>query len=612
MVILAAKTPISPGKHCHAFQISSLQSSSDSLSWLIASVVPDVSGIDKVFDYIVPESFAQRAWIGARVRIDLNGRRVGGWIVELSSVATQEEISTRYGRLLPLVALSGHGVEPEIVPLARWVAQYFWGTWRAVLSSASAPLVRERVVHAQRGTPNESRDESVTQAVQYVVDKGSGLIIVPPLSSALSVVADMAQRGPVVVVCPTLKMASLGAASLRRRGFTTAVIPEQWEMARAGVDIVIGARSTVFAPCPAMSGIVVIDEHDELLHDERSPTWNAVEVASQRARWASVPCVVTSPIPSAASMHRWRDATSVVDAVKKWPQIEVVDLETVPVVGSLLSTQMLTAVTSTSGSVACVLNTKGKARLIVCKACRHVQDCATCGSLLTQDSEQHLSCSRCHRDHGLVCVSCGRTSFVVPRGGISHLASQLRASTAREVIEVSTDSSDTWTKGSIFVGTEAVLHRVSGVDVVVFADIDRDVGAPRMTAAREVLSLIARAARLVGERGKLIIHTRRPEHPLMNALSQHDVAQSLLNWAQQDMSQRQMFGLPPFGTLVHVSVKAPREVSDIPDMQGIDIARFDGHAVLKASTRDQLDVAIAQVRDLLGVHVRIHADPVRY
>jgi primosomal protein N' (replication factor Y) len=582
------------------------------LSLLIASVVPDVSGIDKVFDYIVPDSFAERVWVGARVRIDLNGRRIGGWIVDLVRQQDDDDISVRYGRILPLVSVSGHGVEPDVVPLTKWVAENFWGSWRAVLSSASAPHVRMRPVHPHRGTHVVADDEAISQAIEHMAQAGAGLIVVPPLASALGVVAQVARRGPVLVVCPTLKMAALGAASLRRKGLTTAVIAEQWDSARAGVDVVIGARSAVFAPCASLAGVVVIDEHDELLHDERAPTWNALDVAVERARQQGVPCIATSPIPSSESLHRWMDSTVVIGTAKQWPQIEVVDLDTVPVAGSLLSSQMLSAVTQSGGSVACVLNTKGKARLIVCRSCRHVQDCARCGSLLTHDADQHLTCIRCRHDYGLVCVSCGRTSFVVPRGGISHLASQLRASTARDVIEVSADDHDSWTQGNVFVGTEAVLHRVTGVEIVVCADIDRDLGAPRMTATREVLALVARAARVVGERGKVIIQTRRPQHPLLVALTQKDVVEALLNWSEHDMEQRKAFGFPPFGVLAHVTVKSPRSVSEIPEIPGLDIARFDETALLKAPTREQLAQAIAQIRELLGVSVRVHADPVRY
>lgn len=582
------------------------------MSLLIASVVPDVSGIDKVFDYIVPEALATKVWRGAKVRVDLNGRRVGGWIVELTTAENEEEISTRYSRLLSVAAVSGHGVEPEIVGLTSWVASYFWGSWRAVLSSASAPHVRNRQVHQLFGSYQDVQDGPLGQATQMVLKQQAGLLVVPPLASALTAVAQIAQKGPTLVVCPTLKMATLGAAWLRRKGLTTAVVPEQWDNARAGVDVVIGARSAVFAPCAQLSAVVVIDEHDELLHDERAPTWNATEIAVERARQLNIPCVLTSPTPSAESLHRFSNATVVVQTEKKWPKIEIVDLDTVAIAGSLLSSQLLSAVTQSGGSVACVLNTKGRARLIVCRSCRGVQDCKNCSALLTQNDDQELVCPRCSHKYGSVCIACGRTSFVVPRGGLSHLASQITASTNREVIEISGDEQDTWTKGSVFVGTEAVLHRVPGVEVVVFADIDRDLGAPRMTAAREVLALIGRAARLVGDNGKVIVHTRRPNHPLLQALGKQDVTESLMAWGEQDLMQRKLFSLPPFGALAHIGVKAPRTVDEILDISGVDIARFEDYVIVKAVDRDRLGAAISEIRKDMGTSVRVHVDPVRY
>lgn len=574
-------------------------------------MVPDVSGLDKVFDYLVPDSLRERVWIGARVRVNLNNRRVGGWIVALETSENDSQSQIAVDRLLPIVSVSGHGVEPILVPLTRWMAEQYFGSWRATLSSASAPHVRSQPTHAQHGTiPSEGHDE-VSRATREVVTRGSGLIVVPPLGSALSVVTELASRGPVLVVCPTQRMATLGAASLRRKGLVTALIPEQWDLARAGVDVVIGARSAVLAPCSEMSSIVVIDEHDELLHEERSPAWNAVDVACERARRANVPCVLTSPIPSAQSVVRYQKNTALAQTAHQWPSVDVVNLDDVPVAGSLLSSELLAAASHAQLTVACVLNTKGKARLIVCRSCRHVQACPQCSSLLTQNNET-LLCVRCERDFGSVCLACGRTSFIVPRGGIGQLASQLRASVSRDVIEVSGDSHDSWTTGSIFVGTEAALYRLSRVDVVVFADIDRDLGAPRMTAPREVLSLIARAARLVGEDGKIILQTRRPDHPVISAFRQPLPMEALMEWCAHDVEQRKMFSLPPYSTLVEVSLREPYGIGDIPELEGLQIARHEDVAVVRGAQRSDLIAGLAFLREKFGTALRAHADPLRY
>jgi primosomal protein N' (replication factor Y) len=575
-------------------------------------VVPEVSGIDKVFDYLVPESLVPRVGRGTRVRIDLNGRRVGGWIVEIGSADERTDVQVDINRLAPIVSVSGDGVEPEVLPLTKWMSQKWFGSWRATLSSASAPRMRGRHVNARRGQNPHFPDDEVSKAARDVVSHGGGMLVVPPLASALHVVAELARDGSVLAICPTQRMAVMGAAALRRRGFTTALVPDDWDAAKAGVDIVIGARSAALAPCAGISSIVVIDEHDELHYEERAPTWNAPEVARERARLAGVPCVLTSPVPSASALHKESEVSQVQNIESQWPAIDIVNLDDVPVSGSLLSSELLSSATTPGMTTVCVLNTKGKARLIACKSCRAVQACTECSSLLTQSNEGELFCARCQSAKGSVCVSCGRTSFVVPRGGVSQLVAQVVKSTRNPVVEVTAESDDTWTKGSVFIGTEAVLYRVPSTDVVVFADIDRDLSAPRITASREVLSLIARAARIVGANGRVVVQTRQRHHPLMQALAAADPTAALLEWMKKDLAQRQVFSLPPFSTMVRISVVAPKSLDDVPSLVGVDIAREDDALVLKSIDGDAMTTAIQLLRLHYGTALRVHAGPKRY
>ena len=579
---------------------------------LVASVVPDVSGIDKVFDYVVPAELAGRASVGARVRINLNGRRVSGWIVSLGPYGTHGDTSLGIERLAPLVSVSGLGVEPEIVSLTQWVATRWWGPWRATLSSASAPRVTDRHVHSRRGVHPIVADDAVSIAARQLASRGGGLLVVPPLSSALAVVSALATDGPVLAICPTHRMAAMGAAALRRRGFSTAIIPDEWENARGGVDVVIGARSAVFAPCPEVSSIIVIDEHDESLHEERSPTWDATTVAIERARAAGVPIIVTSAVPSAGSEVAFAGRRDAVESDLQWPHIEVVNLNDVPVASSLLSSQLFESIAVRGSTTVVVLNTKGKARLIVCKSCRAVQSCTTCNALLTQGTNGELRCDRCDVTCGSVCVSCGRSAFIVPRGGVSQLRTQLQASSANPVIEITADTSDEWTKGNVFIGTEAVLHRVTFADCVVFADIDRDLGAPRMSAPHEVLALIARAARTVGSTGKVVVQTRQMEHPLMVALQSPRIADALRQWAEKDLAQRRILGLPPFGVIARVIIGEPHSIDEVTLPEGIQIAREEGSVLVRALSHETMDEALRLIRTELGTSVRIHMNPRRF
>ena len=542
----------------------------------------------------------------------LNGRRVGGWITSVSRYGEGKDSGVPLERLMPIVSVSGMGVEPELIPLTKWVSERWWGSRRAVLSSASAPRMRGRVVHPRRNRSQEIATDAVSTAAFELFQSGGGLLVVPPAMSALAVVLRLACIGPVLVICPSQKMASMGAAFLRRKGLSTALVPDEWDNARGGVDVVFGTRSAVFAPCPDVTAIVVIDEHDELLKEERSPAWDATAVASERARLAGIPFICTSAVPSAQSLFAFSEHIMYVQAENGWPRIIVVNLSDVPVAQSLLSSELLEAVGTTGNTAVCVLNTKGKARLIVCKSCRHVQACPSCSSLLTYDDDNNLWCVRCNESHGGVCLACGRAAFTVPRGGVSQLVSQIQASTRNPVIEISSDSPDDWSKGTVFIGTEAVLHRIPSADTVVFADIDRDLGAPRMTGAHEVLSMIAKAARMVGAKGTLVIQTRQIENPLIVALSQTDVSTALQKWSDADTAQRQSMMLPPFGAIARVSVTAPRSISEITLPSGVNMARDDEAFLLRAPSRNELDTAVAMLRQELGTAVRIHIDPYRF
>ena len=574
-------------------------------------MVPDVSGIDKIFDYIVPESLVTRVHIGVRVRVNLNGRRVPGWVVALSD-ESQAQLTVPLERLAPIVSVSGHGVEPEVVPLTQWLSSNFYGSWRSALSRASAPTVKSGNIHPRHGKAASVVEDATVVSSRRLAANGGGLLVAPPSASMLNVVADLSQHGAVLVVCPTQNMASLGAASLRRRGLTTAVVPEEWHIARAGVDVVLGARSAVLAPCAGLSAIVVIDEHDELHHDERSPTWNSVDVATQRCARAGIPLFLTSALPSAESSVAYRENIELVDEPSLWPRFVIENLDNVPVAGSLLSTALLHSIGQEHETTVCVLNTKGKARLLVCKSCRAVQSCSTCSSLLTQNDDGVLRCLRCITDEGSVCVSCGRTAFSIPRGGVTHLVSQLVKSTKKPIVEITAESDNTWTQGSVFVGTEAALFRVPSADTVVFADIDRDLSAPRVTAPREVAALLIRAARLVGARGTVVVQTRTPDHPLLKAFGGDNITQSLMEWNAKDVEQRRFFALPPFSHLVSLSLADDDTFSNIPALDGVETALLSGALLLKAPTRDHLRDALVTLRAQYGSRLRVHADPTRY
>src|SRR5688500_3551206 len=97
----------------------------------VVGVLPDVPAIDRVFDYAVPEAMDGDVRVGTLVRIDLHGRRVGGWVVD-------DHRGPVSGRTLkPIAKVTGWGPPAEVIELARWVAWRWAGRTSALLRAAS-------------------------------------------------------------------------------------------------------------------------------------------------------------------------------------------------------------------------------------------------------------------------------------------------------------------------------------------------------------------------------------------------------------------------------------------------------------------------------------------
>ena len=537
------------------------------------------------------------------MRVDLNGRRVDGWIVATGPHGSAGFDEVPVDRLSPLLDIATLGVAEEVVGLCGWIAHRWAGPLRNVLRSATPERKRRRSVLAHRGSA-AAVDDAATIAFRSLPPAG-GVMEVPPLVSALSVVHAAAGLGTVLVVCPTMRMARLGAASLRRRGLTTAELPAQVDAALAGVDVVIGARSAVLAGCGGLAAIVVIDEHEEAFHEERVPTWWAPEIAVERGRSAGIPVVLVSPCPSARAVMLHGEPTRVA-AGSGWPEITVVDLNDVPVGSSLLTGPLLDAVKGSARSTLCVLNTKGSARMMVCASCRTLQVCPACSTTEGAEGDQ-LVCPACAHARVGACLDCGRTKMSTVRAGTAKLRDELAANSRLPVREVTATTADLGGEAQVYVGTEALLHRVSSAGTVVFLDVDRDLSAPRMTSGREVLAAVARASRIVGSSGRIIIQSRQTAHPLLVALASGTTDE----WRRADTALARSLGLAPF---VSVAVITLPDGADVPAVTGHPSVQWTptGSGILARSTDHAALLAFVDgVRSAVDGRVRVAVNPAR-
>jgi len=576
---------------------------------VVVRVLPDQTGIAKTFDYVVPPAWVDRVRVGTRVRIALGPRRVGAWVIALG-VEPPEGIALR-----PLAKVSGHGPAPELVDLARW-AQWRWAAKTPVPFMRTASPERNVVglpARPPRRDPVPAvTDPTVAPLVDDALAGGTVVLRLPPAADLLAVLLAAAGRGDALVICPSRQQARHLAVRLRRAGVTVALHPEDWALAAAGGATVIGTRASAWAPVPDLAAVVVLDEHDEVHQEERSPTWHARDVAIERARRAGVPCILTSPMPTLESLAVARLVRP--DRATEragWPAAIVIDrTEEEPGRNALFSPQLVDVIRS-GARVLCVLNQKGRAALLGCTACGQIVRCDHCGAAVHKPDGE-LVCRRCHRTRPVICASCGGLHLKTIRMGVSRVVEDLAALAGERVVEVTAETPAAEVDSArLYVGTEAVLHQVGRADAVAFLDLDQELLAPRYRAAEEALGLIVRAGRLVGGRadgGRVLLQTRSPHHEVCRAALLGDPERVT---AAED-ERRALLGFPPHQVLAEVGDQAAEAfVAAIPSDAGVQVqGPHDGTWRLRAPDHVTLCDVLAAVERPAG-RLRLSVDPLR-
>ena len=561
--------------------------------------------LGRAFDYLVPDGMDGRVGVGSLVRITLHGRRVGGWVIGLDSTPPDGTV------LQPLSKVTGWGPPPDVVGLADWAAHRWAGRPVAFLRTASPPRAVTGVPDAW--TPSHPVPATGDQLAEAAFSTNGvwqpTVLRLAPGADRFPLVLSACRRGDALVLLPSVGDAESLGVRLRRAGVPVAVMPDEWAQARGGATVV-GARSAAWAPVVDLAAVLVLDEHDEAHKQEQTPAWHARDVVVERARRAGVPCVLASPCPSLEALEAGRLVTQPRSVEREgWPIVDVIDRRQDEPGGAGLYSPRLVELLRGGGRVLCVLNRKGRARLLACAACGEMAGCERCGAALGQTEPGTLTCLRCDLSRPTVCAACGGTRMKLLRVGVSRAAEELAALARTEVVEVTGESvPGSLSEARIYVGTEAVLHQVPQADVVAFLDLDQELLAPRYRAAEEALALLARASRILGGRrrdGRLVLQTRLPEHEVVQAALHADPSRV----SAAERQRRRTLGYPPSTAMAAVSGAAADEY--VLGVEGVDLlGPRDGTWLLRAPDHATLLSALEQAPRPAG-RLRLDVDPLR-
>ena len=611
-------------------------------------VLVDEPAIDREFTYLLPPEMASGrvpVTVGTIVRVVLNRRRLRGWVTALDAPMPADL------ELAPISSVVGVGPPPHVVELASWAAWRWAGTRAHFLRTASPDrVVKGLPTSPPASLPSVVSDEGVDtpewvgEAFAVPAPAGGGLPAVVRLGPCVDewpLVVEALRHGRALVLVPTVAWAARLVGRLRQAGVSTALAPRDWAGA-ASAHAVVGTRAGAWAPSGRLDVVVVLDEHDEAYQGEAAPTWNARDVAVERARRDGARCLLVGPMPSPDALSSASSVTTAPrpDEREAWPRVQIADRRhDDPATGEWCGEDLAELLRS-DDTVVCVLNRLGRARLAYCASCGELARSHVSGRALRLENQQFTD-----PDSGevrpAVCEFCGATKFRRARVGVKGVAEEMERLARRPVTQivggVAPDATGASTgpgaadggagassrrqqprpqtrQPALYIGTEAVLHRVPSADAVVFVDFDQELTAPRYRAGEEAFALLVRAARLVGPRsgsGSILVQTRLPDHPVLTAAAEADPS----DWLRAEVERRSAMRQPPAAAWALVSgAAAPGYIDSLAaglHASSLDIAGpADGTWRIRSDDSDTLLDALATAERPSG-RLRVAVDPLR-
>jgi primosomal protein N' (replication factor Y) len=424
------------------------------------------------------------------------------------------------------------------------------------------------------GVTGSGKTEIYLQALAETVKRGKkGIALVPEIALTPQTIERFAARFPQRVAVLHSKL-SLGEQF------------DEWQRIRKGdFDVVIGSRSAIFAPQPAL-GLIVIDEEQEWTYKQadKSPRYHARDVALKLANLSGATVVLGSATTDVESYYRARKGDyqllQLPERVTPYdgsalPRVEVVDMREELKAGnqSLFSRSLFQAIgqaLANQEQVILFLNRRGAASFIQCRSCGFVMRCRRCDVPLSYHlTEDRLVCHQCNYNIKVPesCPVCkGRrikflgigTQRLEQEVGHSFPQARLlrwdsdvtRGRYAHDLILSKFRAHD----ADILIGTQMVAKGLDLplVTLVGVVNADTALNLPDFRGGERTFHLLSQVAGRAGrgtKGGQVIIQTYYPEHYAIRAAAEHDYAA----FYEQEIDYRRQLHNPPFNHLASLT-----------------------------------------------------------
>jgi primosomal protein N' (replication factor Y) len=351
------------------------------------------------------------------------------------------------------------------------------------------------------------------------------------------------------------------------------------------VQVVVGARSAVFAPARNLGLIVIDEEHEATFKQEATPRYHARDVAVMRARFEDIPILLGSATPSLESWHNAQRGQYTLLTLPRrvhdrpLPHVHLIDLrhdrhpdKRLHGLSPSLERAMTQALEG-GGQVMLLLNRRGFATYIHCPSCGHVEQCRFCDLALTFHKESNVAmCHYCGYEAAPAeqCPECSLAQVRYQGMGTEKLQGEIETKfPGRVVRRMDSDTMrrpgshrrvlDAFRNGEIHIllGTQMIAKGLDFPNVTMVGVVNADVGLHRadFRAGERTFQLLAQVAGRTGRGprgGKVFVQTFSPEHPSIALAAAHDY----LGFAAAELATRGQHKYPPYQRLARLVIRA--------------------------------------------------------
>lgn len=465
-----------------------------------------------------------------------------------------------------------------------------WETLRSRGFEATEPGAKRFLLH---GVTGSGKTEIYLRSIAATLAQGKqAIVLVPEIALTPQTLARFGSRFP-------------GRVTVIHSGLSNGERYDVWRALRAGeYDIVIGARSALFAPMPRL-GLIVIDEEHESSYKQNSEEWGSLsvfydarrvavrlaeltgsvliagsatpsleiytEAMDERVTLIRLPRRVEGHVPvldgEGARGNEEEESTSRPTVYAAMPPVEVVDMRQELRVGhrSIFSRTLqseLQATFEANEQAILFLNRRGTHTFIMCRDCGFVVSCPNCEvPLVYHVTTQQLACHHCgnHFPVPEECPQCHSRRIKFFGSGTEQIEQRVAEIVPRARIE-RWDADTTTHKGSheailqrfsdhqadILVGTQMIAKGLDLPLVTLVGVVAADVGLhlPDFRAAERTFQLLTQVAGRAGRSrrgGRVVIQSYTPEHYAIQAAAEHDYE----GFYSREMLFREQNGYPP-------------------------------------------------------------------